>query len=62
VDGVPDLSLGTDCVVPALLILNAPFGFVALLGVIALSGMIMCNRSAPYAAWFRLGRTAPLAA
>jgi multidrug efflux pump len=30
-------------VVPALLIFNAPFGFVALLGVIALSGMIMRN-------------------
>ncbi|MGE5470680.1 MAG: efflux RND transporter permease subunit [Bacteroidota bacterium] len=30
-------------VVPALLVCNAPFGFVALLGVIALSGMIMRN-------------------
>jgi multidrug efflux pump subunit AcrB len=30
-------------VMPALLIFNAPFGFVALLGVIALSGMIMRN-------------------
>lgn len=30
-------------VVPALLIFNAPFGFVALLGVIALSGLIMRN-------------------
>ncbi len=30
-------------VVPALLIFNAPFGFVALLGVIALSGMVMRN-------------------
>jgi multidrug efflux pump subunit AcrB len=30
-------------VVPALLICNAPFGFVALLGVIALSGMVMRN-------------------
>jgi multidrug efflux pump subunit AcrB len=30
-------------VVPALLIFNAPFGFVALLGVIALGGMIMRN-------------------
>ncbi|MFG6441049.1 efflux RND transporter permease subunit [Roseateles sp. LKC17W] len=30
-------------VVPALLLFNAPFGFVALLGVIALSGMIMRN-------------------
>jgi multidrug efflux pump subunit AcrB len=30
-------------VVPALLISSAPFGFVALLGVIALSGMIMRN-------------------
>jgi multidrug efflux pump len=30
-------------VVPALLMFNAPFGFVALLGVIALSGMIMRN-------------------
>ncbi|MDZ5461089.1 efflux RND transporter permease subunit [Azohydromonas lata] len=30
-------------VVPALLVFNAPFGFVALLGVIALSGMIMRN-------------------
>ena len=30
-------------VVPALLIFNAPFGFVALLGVIALAGMIMRN-------------------
>lgn len=30
-------------VVPALLIFNAPFGFVALLGVIALSGMLMRN-------------------
>jgi multidrug efflux pump subunit AcrB len=30
-------------VVPALLIFDAPFGFVALLGVIALSGMIMRN-------------------
>ena len=29
--------------VPALLIFDAPFGFVALLGVIALSGMIMRN-------------------
>ncbi len=30
-------------VVPALLLFNAPFGFVALLGVIALGGMIMRN-------------------
>ncbi|EWS56534.1 Nickel and cobalt resistance protein CnrA [Methylibium sp. T29] len=30
-------------VVPALLVFQAPFGFVALLGVIALSGMIMRN-------------------
>jgi multidrug efflux pump subunit AcrB len=30
-------------VVPALLVFNAPFGFVALLGVIALSGMVMRN-------------------
>jgi multidrug efflux pump subunit AcrB len=30
-------------VVPALLLFQAPFGFVALLGVIALSGMIMRN-------------------
>lgn len=30
-------------VVPALLAFNAPFGFVALLGVIALSGMVMRN-------------------
>jgi multidrug efflux pump len=30
-------------VVPALLIFNAPFGFVALLGVIALGGMVMRN-------------------
>ena len=30
-------------VVPALLIFNAPFGFVALLGVIALSGIVMRN-------------------
>lgn len=30
-------------VVPALLLTNAPFGFVALLGVIALSGMVMRN-------------------
>ncbi|NKI93715.1 efflux RND transporter permease subunit [Rhizobacter sp. SG703] len=30
-------------VVPALLLFHAPFGFVALLGVIALSGMIMRN-------------------
>jgi multidrug efflux pump subunit AcrB len=30
-------------VVPALLAFNAPFGFVALLGVIALGGMIMRN-------------------
>jgi multidrug efflux pump len=30
-------------VVPALLIFQAPFGFVALLGVIALSGMVMRN-------------------
>ncbi|MFM2073755.1 MAG: hypothetical protein RJB34_60 [Pseudomonadota bacterium] len=30
-------------VVPALLIFSAPFGFVALLGVIALSGMVMRN-------------------
>ena len=29
--------------VPALLVFNAPFGFVALLGVIALGGMIMRN-------------------
>jgi multidrug efflux pump len=29
--------------VPALLAFNAPFGFVALLGVIALGGMIMRN-------------------
>lgn len=35
--------LGLIGVVPALLIFNAPFGFVALLGVIALSGMIMRN-------------------
>ena len=30
-------------VVPALLVFNTPFGFVALLGVIALGGMIMRN-------------------
>ncbi len=35
--------LGIIGVVPALLLFNAPFGFVALLGVIALSGMIMRN-------------------
>lgn len=35
--------LGLIGVVPALLIFNAPFGFVALLGVIALCGMIMRN-------------------
>lgn len=35
--------LGLIGVVPALLFFNAPFGFVALLGVIALSGMIMRN-------------------
>ena len=35
--------LGLVGVVPALLALNAPFGFVALLGVIALGGMIMRN-------------------
>jgi multidrug efflux pump len=35
--------LGLIGVVPALLVFNAPFGFVALLGVIALSGMIMRN-------------------
>lgn len=35
--------LGLIGVVPALLIFNAPFGFVALLGVIALGGMIMRN-------------------
>jgi multidrug efflux pump len=35
--------LGLIGVVPALLLFNAPFGFVALLGVIALSGMIMRN-------------------
>ncbi|MDB5992510.1 MAG: Antibiotic efflux pump rane transporter ArpB [Herbaspirillum sp.] len=35
--------LGLVGVVPALLIFHAPFGFVALLGVIALSGMIMRN-------------------
>jgi len=35
--------LGLIGVVPALLTFNAPFGFVALLGVIALSGMIMRN-------------------
>jgi multidrug efflux pump subunit AcrB len=35
--------LGLVGVVPALLIFNAPFGFVALLGVIALGGMIMRN-------------------
>jgi len=35
--------LGIIGVVPALLIFNAPFGFVALLGVIALGGMIMRN-------------------
>ena len=35
--------LGLIGVVPALLIFHAPFGFVALLGVIALSGMIMRN-------------------
>jgi len=35
--------LGLIGVVPALLTFNAPFGFVALLGVIALGGMIMRN-------------------
>jgi multidrug efflux pump len=35
--------LGLIGVVPALLLFNAPFGFVALLGVIALGGMIMRN-------------------
>lgn len=35
--------LGVIGVVPALLIFHAPFGFVALLGVIALGGMIMRN-------------------
>lgn len=35
--------LGLIGVVPALLIFHAPFGFVALLGVIALGGMIMRN-------------------
>ena len=35
--------LGLIGVVPALLIFNVPFGFVALLGVIALAGMIMRN-------------------
>ncbi len=35
--------LGLVGVVPALLLFNAPFGFVALLGMIALSGMIMRN-------------------
>ena len=35
--------LGLIGVVPALLIFGAPFGFVALLGVIALAGMIMRN-------------------
>ena len=35
--------LGFIGVVPALLVFNAPFGFVALLGVIALGGMIMRN-------------------
>ena len=35
--------LGFIGVVPALLVFNTPFGFVALLGVIALGGMIMRN-------------------
>jgi multidrug efflux pump subunit AcrB len=35
--------LGLIGIVPALLIFNAPFGFVAVLGVIALGGMIMRN-------------------
>ena len=35
--------LGLIGVVPALLAFQAPFGFVALLGVIALGGMIMRN-------------------
>lgn len=35
--------LGLIGVVPSLLVFNAPFGFVALLGVIALGGMIMRN-------------------
>ncbi len=35
--------LGIIGVVPALLIFNAPFGFVALMGVIALGGMVMRN-------------------
>ena len=35
--------LGLIGVVPALLLFRAPFGFVALLGVIALGGMIMRN-------------------
>jgi len=35
--------LGIIGVVPALLLFDVPFGFVALLGVIALSGMIMRN-------------------
>jgi multidrug efflux pump subunit AcrB len=35
--------LGLAGVVPALLVFNAPLGFVAILGIIALSGMIMRN-------------------
>mgnify|MGYP006196493469 CR=1 FL=1 len=35
--------LGLIGVVPTLLLFNAPFGFVALLGIIALGGMIMRN-------------------
>jgi multidrug efflux pump subunit AcrB len=35
--------LGISCVAAALLLLDRPFGFVALLGVIALMGMIMRN-------------------
>jgi multidrug efflux pump subunit AcrB len=50
-------------VVPALLIFNAPVGFVALLGVIALSGLIVGTMltlvflPALYAAWFRVTAT-----
>ena len=42
-DGVFDCTAGLDWCELVLLLFNKPFGFVAMLGTIALSGMIMRN-------------------
>lgn len=60
---VATAPLGVVGAVVALLLFNQPFGFVALLGMIGLAGILMRNTitllfvPAPYAAWFRIGAT-----